>query len=473
EATQGGGLFLSDGETTIQNSTISDNKASVIAGGIFFQGEGRLQIDSSTISNNTSILAGGGLTLGFVSEVLISNSTISGNEAVGGIIEAGAPEGSLGYGGGIYRTGTGPVILVNSTVSGNTALTDGGGIFIEINSEEPLGPLDPNLNQFYNVTLAKNTATQGKGGGIAVSMTNFPQDLGASTESFAGFTNTLIADNSAGTEAPDCFGILTSQGYNLVSNIEGCTGFNQAGDQPGVPALIGPLANNGGPTQTHALQSGSTAIDRGNPEGCIDSNGAVLMRDQRNFTRPVNATGQASAICDIGAFEVGLGDSNSTLKVTKTDDVEGSVSVGDSFSYTITVTNLSSEPAMDVQLNDPLPSEVTFKGPISSSQGTCSNSGNVVNCDLGDIAANATVTIQFAVIASSPNNGVVNTVTVRALTNATTTTQTATVTTQVIEGDLQGSGCILNAANYAPGSLIGMFLPLGLGLSFIVRRRVK
>jgi len=63
--------------------------------------------------------------------------------------------------------------------------------------------------------------------------------------------------------------------------------------------LLGPLANNGGSTQTHALLTGSPAIDAGNAGGCTDNLGVVLKTDQRGFHRPIGLH------CDIGAVEVG------------------------------------------------------------------------------------------------------------------------------------------------------------------------
>ena len=70
-------------------------------------------------------------------------------------------------------------------------------------------------------------------------------------------------------------------------------------DQKNVEPLLGPLQNNGGPTQTQALLKGSPAIDGGNPNGCIDFAVTVVNTDQRGWRRPIGAA------CDIGAVEVG------------------------------------------------------------------------------------------------------------------------------------------------------------------------
>ena len=70
-----------------------------------------------------------------------------------------------------------------------------------------------------------------------------------------------------------------------------------------VDPLLGPLANNGGPTSTHALLGGSPAIDAGNPS---DVGGAFscFPFDQRGMPRPADGDGNEVPICDMGAFEL-------------------------------------------------------------------------------------------------------------------------------------------------------------------------
>jgi hypothetical protein len=91
---------------------------------------------------------------------------------------------------------------------------------------------------------------------------------------------------------------MTSHGYNLSSD-NSCN-FDGPGDMDNTNPLLGPLQNNGGPTFTQALISGSPAIDAGNPSGCNDGQGHLLKTDQRGMPRPdlEDAGG-----CDMGAFE--------------------------------------------------------------------------------------------------------------------------------------------------------------------------
>ena len=126
--------------------------------------------------------------------------------------------------------------------------------------------------------------------------------------------NSLIAGNQARV-APEIAITLRAcrarrrQPNNLfgTNGNAGVTGFSP-GPTDIVPSvslaqILGPLKNNGGPTQTHALVAGSPAIDAGNPNGCRDNSGALLQTDQRGFPRNVDGNGDGTARCDIGAVE--------------------------------------------------------------------------------------------------------------------------------------------------------------------------
>ena len=163
----------------------------------------------------------------------------------------------------------GDVMLTNATISGNSVSNEGGfGVGGGINNQEALV-----LNA---TTITSNTAKEG--GGFDGSFT------GQIT-----VKNTIVANNPGGDCVPFLgVGSLMSEGHNLDS--DGSCGLTAAGDLPNTDPKLGPLADNGGPTQTHALLAGSPAIDAGDDTTCPAS-------DQRGFPRP-----QGTA-CDIGAYE--------------------------------------------------------------------------------------------------------------------------------------------------------------------------
>jgi hypothetical protein len=110
----------------------------------------------------------------------------------------------------------------------------------------------------------------------------------------ATLENSIIGNNSGG----NCGGSVTSNGYNLSS--DGTCNFHNTGDLNNTDPKLGPLQNNGGPTQTEALLPGSPAIDAGNPSGCTDGQGHLLKTDQRGQPRPDH---EDTGGCDMGAYE--------------------------------------------------------------------------------------------------------------------------------------------------------------------------
>src|SRR5690606_17199165 len=117
-------------------------------------------------------------------------------------------------------------------------------------------------------------------------------------------SNTIIANNRRRLINPvdtDCFGSLISAGYNLVETTTGCTISGvTTGLITGQDPTLDVLADNGGPTQTHALGGYSPALNAGNPAGCGDSLGVLLATDQRGQPRV------RAGRCDLGAFELWL-----------------------------------------------------------------------------------------------------------------------------------------------------------------------
>jgi CSLREA domain-containing protein len=215
-------------------------------GGIFVAG-GTLALVNSHVRDNTATGSGGGIYLGSGANLAMVGSTVVGNSASGG------------SGGGIQSASEGFIGAVNSTISGNVAGDGFGGI----STGNGFGVA------FLNVTLANNSGASGSG---------------IATPDNVSLRNTIIAGNSGAQCAIS--GAVTSN--NTLSTDTSC-GLAGVGDMQGVNPGLGPLANNGGPTDTRAIGPTSPATNRGGA-GCQTT-------DQRGVARP-----QGGA-CDIGAYE--------------------------------------------------------------------------------------------------------------------------------------------------------------------------
>ncbi len=115
--------------------------------------------------------------------------------------------------------------------------------------------------------------------------------------------NSIVAHNSAAETGPDCYGTVTSFGYNLIRNATGCGGLGSSDLVGGIGALP-PLDAGLTPldfsytTPVHLLNSSSPAIDNGDPNDCEIYGTFILETDQRGFHRP------SGGRCDIGAVEL-------------------------------------------------------------------------------------------------------------------------------------------------------------------------
>jgi predicted outer membrane repeat protein len=220
-----------NGNIKISGVTIRNGNAGLEYGGGGIRIEGTsLELTNSTVSDNVAN-NGAGVNSGVPSTY--TNVTFSGNSA-------------KDYGGGL-NTGGGPHVLNNVTLTGNTADSDANGT--------------------------------GDGGGL---------DTDGGTQEIK---NTVVAGNtdaSPGAETPDCDPGSTSLGHNLIGDTTGCSFTAATGDITDMPAGLGPLAANGGLTQTHALLASSPALNHG--AGCEAA-------DQRGLIRSLGAP------CDIGAYE--------------------------------------------------------------------------------------------------------------------------------------------------------------------------
>jgi predicted outer membrane repeat protein len=280
QARYGGAIYNESAYTTvlIEQDSILDNNSVTIYGGGIYNDTGTVTLSQATLSNNKAESYGGGL-YNIRGNVSITNTTISNN--------------SSKWGGGIFNE-RGTVTLTQVTLSGNKAISSGGAILNYIG--------DLNLDQ---VTISGNSADSGGGiysedGNLDLTYVTFGGNIAYSavggiylTGVSRGTVKNVIIDGT-GTSAVNCYEYygsgtaITSLGFNLSSDAS-CP-FNQAGDQNNIDPMLGPLADNGGPTLTHMLLSGSPAIDAGQ---CVTG----LTTDQRGLPR---LQGPA---CDIGAVE--------------------------------------------------------------------------------------------------------------------------------------------------------------------------
>jgi hypothetical protein len=221
----------------------------------------------------TSAIGGGGVYIASVPREgvyasYLRDSTVSGNSArvVG---EAGAY--TVGGGGGVVSWSPLPLAVTNSTVSGNDSDLQGGGLYSRHKGGFALA----------NATVTDNTAPTGAG--IADQGDEFPYPLALDSSIVAG---NHLPDGSGSTE------ITTLHVIGGSHNLVGSANATLPGDTLGGDPLLGVLADNGGPTRTHALLAGSPAIDSG-------SNPLALAADQRGegFVR------EYGTAPDIGAFE--------------------------------------------------------------------------------------------------------------------------------------------------------------------------
>jgi CSLREA domain-containing protein len=303
--TGGGGGITSLGTLTITNSTFSNNKAGGSGGGLYAANS--LTIVNSTFSGNSAGDDGGGVFAGG-STTNISNSTFINNTQT---ISVPASK----NGGAIYAT-VGTTTVTDSTFSLNSTASNGGGIFVGLNATVNV----------INSTFYGNSATYSGGAvantnGATLSISNSTLSgntdgtgLGTVSQSGSGtvtINNSILAGSGAGG---NCAGTITfgaNSGYNISDDSTcnfgtgnlGASG-QTIGDNVNPDLSSAGLANNGGPTDTIALQSISPAIDA-IPTGNPNCPGA----DQRGAPRP--AFGETA--CDIGAYEFSTASNVDTL----------------------------------------------------------------------------------------------------------------------------------------------------------------
>jgi hypothetical protein len=279
--TSGAGIRSDGGSLTISNAVVTGNHTfggSTDGGGISVQ-DGTLTVTASTISGNTAGDRGGGInTEEYGAEATtITSSTISGNQ-------------SGGPGGGAYLAYQSPAYVDDSTIYGNTAGSSGGGFY-------HFGAPNPTLGlTVTGSTFTHNSAA--RGGGIA--------SFGSANHAKPVLRNTIVAGNTS-ADGPDLSANSGSMSaaFSLIGNVDTGTTINPTGpDIFGEDPQLGPLAGNGGSTQTQKPAASSPVVDTGSAFG--------LTADQRGLSRPFDFPGVASPIggdgSDVGAVELQAAD---------------------------------------------------------------------------------------------------------------------------------------------------------------------
>ena len=271
---EGGGIRKRGGQLIVQDSWLESNVAGWVGGAISASDGGvnvvisRTSIKSNA-SNASSSFGGGGLFF-YGPSAVVRDSLITGNT-------------SLFAGGGIDASGGTTLSIIGTTVSGNTAASSGGGLRVS-------GPWEIAFS-----TITANTAPAGMGSGVWVP---------SGSAAVRVFRSSIIAGNT-NSDVDGDLAVIQSSGFNLIGTGNAAGAFNQTGDQTGVTnPLLGPLADNGGPTMTHALLPGSPALDAGDP-AAVAGVGGVPHDDQRGtpFGRIYDGDDVGGSRIDIGAFE--------------------------------------------------------------------------------------------------------------------------------------------------------------------------
>jgi predicted outer membrane repeat protein len=280
----GGAIYNKTTGAILAGSRIDNNSSPLMGGGIYNSLTGDLHLDASTLRDNTAIAGSGGAIANFGS-MLVRSNTIDRNIA--------------GSGGGIFNTGI--MYVENSTLSHNEGT---GLVATPVWLNTALGETDP-FTSIVNSTFSGNQGDLHAGiyirgrGGISLStiVNNTCNAVGCGVQ-FAldqgdiQIKNSLVVNNNPS----DCyFGAGPYGNIALGENLDSdtsCIGFTNS-----VVPMIGPLADNGGPTFTHALLPGSPALNL--VTDCTTFLHIPIAKDQRGELRPSPPGGQ----CDVGAFE--------------------------------------------------------------------------------------------------------------------------------------------------------------------------
>ena len=248
----GGGVYSRNGSVTIRNSTLDSNTT-----------------QAGTVASGTSGISAGGGLAAISATVFVQASTFSNNDSE--------------LGGAIFRSATGSTVtsldILNSTISNNTG-DIGAGLYHG----------DSGMTSIDYSTIVENQAATRSGGLYSVGHI----EIGRS----------ILTGNTAPTDAninanSTSLNTVVSTGDNIFGDITGVAvdGETSNVENVAMASVVYPLADNGGPTQTHMLVPGSIAINTVTTD-------EFNLADQRGDVRPADGT------ADIGAIEVSTEDVN-------------------------------------------------------------------------------------------------------------------------------------------------------------------
>ena len=355
-------------------------------GGILVEGSGTesLVLNQVTVAGNSASLNGGGVSLPAESvsatSLTVNASTIANNRIGGGALE--------GMGGGIFAFGD--LTITNSTVTGNSVenpgLNEGGGILAGLSPTETDGT---SVNLLNSTVAGNSVAAGGIGGGFTI------DNPTAGVVTTFTVKNTIVAGNTAGGAAADCGKVVATSSASNLSSDASCL-FTDAASKQNANPQLGPLQDNGGPTNTLALSAGSPTIDAGTNAGCPPT-------DQRGVSRP-----QGSA-CDIGAYEreasppppaaAPAADLKLTLKPKPKHP-----KVGGKLAFRLTVVNRGPSAATGVVVRGKAPASARkvkggkkIKGKPACKLGKAKGGKRKLSCRLGTLTAGKRVKLKILV----------------------------------------------------------------------------
>lgn len=302
--TQNLGGGISNWENLVVRDSLIQGNFSISGGGIASQG--KLEVINSIVSGNTARTGvggrdpfggyGGGIN---ANHLILIDSDVNQNTArvgagiIGEKIEIRRSEVFVNYGTGVDASGE--LVIVDSTIAGNKAR----GISMHIGTGEiSNSTISGNVGggvvglidslEIEHSTITANGMLYGMGGGVHA----------IGPDGAVRVQSSIIAGNT-GSDVASSGNAIASEGYNLIGAGTAVGAFNQAGDQTGInDALLGPLADNGGPTRNHSLRADSPAVNAGDPNDVAGLDGIPVF-DQRG--EPFNRV--YGTVIDIGSFE--------------------------------------------------------------------------------------------------------------------------------------------------------------------------